>query len=121
MGSRFYAGGEIADSVVAALLYIMVIVLLVGAYLLIQAICLIVGAFLNRPKSKALWIALANLLLWSCLSLLTQGQALMVFLASISATGLLLTAWIVEQLADERVQQPPEPLVEQVLTNPWWK
>src|SRR2546421_455581 len=87
---------DLAVQIGLMLLGFFLVLLIISVFLLVKAVNGVVRVLIKHPDFKALWWALASLLVTSILALVTNGHPVALFLVVLSAIGVLLLAWIAQ-------------------------
>ncbi len=117
---RYHNSFDPTMSLVSFILLCTLVLLLLALFLLVKAGSVIMRAWLHHPEQKALWITTSLFLILVLLVVITNGLPVVLVFMLLSGLALLLTAWIINTFFDERCQKPPEPLINEVLQQPWW-
>ncbi len=116
----FYDSSDAQTELMFRLIELLVLLLVIVLYFTVRAVNLVVRVFRKHPYNKPLLITLICFGVAIILTIFTSGYPVFLALTLLCALALPSVAWIVETYIDPLLQKPPEPLIDEVLFQPWW-
>ncbi len=116
----FYDSSDAQTELMFRLIELLVLLLVIVLYFTVRAVNLVVRVFRKHPYNKPLLITLICFGVAIILTIFTSGYPVFLALTLLCALALPSVAWIVETYFDPLLQKPPEPLIDEVLFQPWW-
>lgn len=116
----FYDSSDAQTELMFRLIELLVLLLVIVLYFTVRAVNLVVRVFRKHPYNKPLLITLICFGIAIILTIFTSGYPVFLALTLLCALALPIVAWIVETYFDPLLQKPPEPLIDEVLFQPWW-
>ena len=97
-----------------------IVALILAVWITVKGINLVIRSFCRRPRNFWLWFFLISGIGATVVTILTRGNPIAAVAAVLCLIALVITARIIDILANDLFQKQPEPLLTSVLRKPWW-